>query len=214
VGKKRIERIMRENGLHAKQPKRFKTTTDSNHQLRVAPNELDQNFEVSGPDQAWVTDITYLRTLEGWMFLAVVIDLFARRVVGWAIADHMRTELAMDALSMALTTRCPDQRLVHHSDRGVQYASDAYRAALDERGIICSMSRSGNCWDNAVAESFFGRLKVELVGDTIWSSKEAAKRDVGEYIDVFYNYRRRHSHNEFLTPVEAELVATQLANAA
>lgn len=214
LGRKRVERIMRENGLFAKHPKPFKKTTDSAHDLAIAPNELARDFEVSGPNQAWVTDITYLRTLEGWMFLAVVIDLFARRVVGWAVADHLRTELAMEALLMALNHRCPGEGLLHHSDRGVQYASDAYRAALDKLGIICSMSRRGDCWDNAVAESFFGRLKVELVGDTIWATKEAAKRDVAEYIEVFYNYRRRHSHNSYLTPVEAELTATQLALAA
>jgi len=214
VGRKRIERIMRENELSARHPKPFRTTTDSNHALALAHNVLERDFEVSGPDQAWVTDITYLRTLEGWMFLAVVIDLFARRVVGWSIADHMRTELALTALEMAIRQRCPGPGLVHHSDRGVQYASDAYRAVLEAHGMVCSMSRKGDCWDNAVAESFFGRLKVELVGDTIWATKRAAEADVAEYIDVFYNCQRRHSHDEYLTPVEAELVASHLARAA
>lgn len=214
VGRKRVERLMRENDLFATQPRAFQRTTDSDHDLVVAENELNREFEVTGPNQAWVTDITYLRTMQGWMFLAVVIDLFARRVVGWAMADHLRAELALEALQMALRERCPGGSLVHHSDRGVQYASKAYRAVLDERGIVCSMSRRGDCWDNAVAESFFGRLKVELVGETIWSTKEAAREAVAEYIDVFYNCVRRHSHNAYLSPVEAELFANQLARAA
>jgi putative transposase len=214
VSRKRVERLMRENNLFATQPTAFHNTTDSSHGLAVAANELDRQFEVTRPNQAWVTDITYLRTLEGWLFLAVVIDLFARRVVGWAVADHLRAELALDALHMALRQRCPDGPLVHHSDRGVQYASKAYRGVLDGRGIVCSMSRRGNCWDNAVAESFFGRLKVELVGDTIWATKEEAQAAVAEYIDVFYNRVRRHSHNAYRSPVEAELIASQLAHAA
>lgn len=214
VGKKRVERLMRENGLHARRPTAFVNTTDSSHSFEIAPNLLARDFQVCGPDEVWVTDITYLRTAEGWLYLAVVIDLFARRVVGWAAADHLGAELALEALRMALHRRCPGGPLVHHSDRGVQYASDAYRGLLEDQGIACSMSRRGDCWDNAVAESFFGRLKVELVGDTIWATRAAAQRDVAEYIEVFYNYQRRHSHNGYLTPVEAELSASQLAHVA
>ena len=214
VGRKRIERLMRENDLAAKRPKPFKKTTDSNHALPIAPNVLDREFEVTGPNQAWVADISYVRTLEGWLFLAVIVDLFARRVVGWAIADHMRTELPLAALEMAIRLRGPACGLVHHSDRGVQYASEAYRTVQAAHGMVSSMSRKGDCWDNAVAESFFGRMKVELGSDIIWATKAEGQAEVGEYIDVFYNCQRRHSHNEYLTPVEAELVASQLAPAA
>lgn len=185
VGKKRVERLMRESGLYARPPRAFVNTTDSAHTFEIAPNLLARDFEVRGPDEVWVTDIAYLRTVEGWIYLAVVIDLFAHRVVGWAVADHLGAELALEALRMALRRRCPGRPLVHHSDRGVQYASDAYRGLLEAQGIVCSMSRRGDCWDNAVAESFFGRLKVELVGDTIWATREAAQRDVAEYIEVF-----------------------------
>lgn len=207
VGRKRVERLMREEGLAGKQPKRFKRTTDSEHALLVAPNALDRNFEPTEPDKSWVVDITYLWTLEGWLFLAVVIDLFSRRVVGWAVADHLRTELAMDALFGAIRRRCPGPGLVHHSDRGVQYAAKEYRRVLDEHGITCSMSRRGNCWDNAVAESFFGRLKVELLTDKVWTTRVEGQRELAEYLDVFYNFRRRHSHNEYRTPAEMEVNA-------
>ena len=215
VGRKRVERLMRENGLTAKMPKAFRRTTDSDHDLAIAPNLLKRDFEVDRPNQAWVADITYLRTMEGWLFLAVVLDLFSRRVVGWALADHMRTELPLDALQMALERRILDGpgSLVHHSDRGCQYASGAYRAMLEEAGIECSMSRKGDCWDNAVAESFFGRMKVEL-GTTVWANEEDARKVIAEYIEVFYNCRRRHSHNGYLTPLEAEAIARQLALAA
>ncbi len=155
-----------------------------------------------------------MRTLEGWLFLAVIFDLFARRVVGWAIADHMRTELPLEALEMAIRLRGPARGLVHHSDRGVQYASEAYRAVQAAHGMVTSMSGKGDCWDNAPAESFFDRMKVELGTDIIWATKAEGQAEVGEYVDVFYNFQRRHSHNEYLTPVEAELVASQLARAA
>ena len=153
VSKKRVARLMREKALSGKAPRRFKRTTDSSHGLPVAKNILDRKFTVDRPNEVWVGDITYVRTWEGWLYVAVVLDLYSRRVVGWAVADHMRTELALDALKMAINLRNPGPGLIHHSDRGSQYASLEYRAELDRHGIVCSMSRKGDCWDNAVAES-------------------------------------------------------------
>ena len=162
VSCKRVARLMRREGLSARPPRRYRATTDSNHTLAIAPNVVAREFHASAPNRVWVTDMPYIWTWEGWLFLAAIVDVFSRRVVGWATADHLRTELALEALGMALGIRHPDQGLVHHSDRGCQYASAAYRAELAARGIVCSMSRAGDCWDNAVAESFFATLKTEL----------------------------------------------------
>ena len=186
VGRKRVARLMREHGLVATRPKRFRRTTDSSHKQPVAENVLNRKFDVEGPDEAWVTDITYIWTWEGWLYLAVVIDLFSRRVVGWAMEEHMRLELALDALRMALGGRVPETgRLVHHSDRGSQYASEVYRDVLSRHGITCSMSRKGNCWDNAVAESFIATLKKELIDRDSWPTRRGAKSAISEYIALF-----------------------------
>ena len=205
VGLNRVARIMSENGLIARQKPKFRKTTDSDHDMPVAANELDRNFEATEPDRVWVGDITYVWTLEGWMYLAVIIDLFSRRVVGWAMADHMRTELVLDALEAALGSRAPsDAGLLHHSDRGSQYASDAFQARLHAAGIKCSMSRKANCWDNAVAESFFSTLKTELVHNVIFTSKASATSTVAEWIEVFYNGQRRHSTLGHVAPAVFE----------
>ena len=204
VGRHRVARLMRENGITAHFKRPFRCTTDSKHSLAVAENHLSRNFAVDGPDRAWVTDITYLWTAQGWLYLAVVLDLFSRRVIGWSMAEHLRTELVLGALNMALGQRAPSQDLMHHSDRGCQYASQAYRDALAAHGIECSMSRKGDCWDNAVAESFFGTLKTELVHRTRWATRLAARTAVFEYIEVFYNRLRRHSYLGYLSPVDYE----------
>lgn len=205
VGRKRVERHMREQGLVGRRKPKFRRTTDSNHREPIAPNVVDRNFEVDEPDRVWVADITYIWTLQGWMYLAVVIDLFSRRVVGWSMAEHMRVDLVLDALAAALGKRAPSQGgLVFHSDRGSQYAAKAYRAALDAAGIECSMSRRGNCWDNAVAESFFATLKTELVHDVVFTTRTVAKTTIAEWIEIFYNGKRRHSSIGYLAPAEYE----------
>jgi putative transposase len=204
VSRRRVARLMRKRGPEARKKRRFRRTTDSDHAQPIAPNLLDRNFIAVAPNQKWVTDITYIRTWEGWLFLATVLDLFSRRIVGWAIADHLRTELVLDALKFALGRRLPEDGLVHHSDRGSQYASEDYRQALRDAGIACSMSRKGNCWDNAVAESFFSTLKLELVYRQPWPTRATAKAAVIEWIEVFYNTKRRHSHLGYRTPAEEE----------
>lgn len=203
-GRKRIERLMRENAICAVIRRAFRRTTDSNHDFPVAANVLQQDFRASRPDEVWVTDITYVSTQEGWLYLAVVIDLYARRVVGWSMAEHMRTDLVLGALEAALGSRVPEANLVHHSDRGSQYASFKYQKELERSGIRCSMSRRGNCLDNAVAESFFGTLKSELVYRSTWPTRASARSAIHEYIEVFYNRRRRHSHCGYTSPVEYE----------
>jgi putative transposase len=205
VGKARVERLMREEGLRGKVRRRFKRTTDSEHTLPVAPNTLGRRFAVDAPDRAWASDITYL-PLAGarFAYLAVIVDLFSRRVVGWAMAEHRRTELVEDALDAALGSRKPSPDMLHHSDRGCQYASAAYREKLARLGIQVSMSRRGDCYDNAVAESFFGTLKQELVRDARWTTLAEARAAIHDYIEVFYNRRRLHSSIGYLTPAEYE----------
>ena len=210
VGRKRVARIMRENGIKSRPKRRFRLTTDSSHTLPVALNFLDRNFAASAPNQVWVGDITYIWTLEGWMYLAVLIDLYSRAVVGWALSDRMTRQLTLDALSMAVAARRPARGLLHHTDRGSQYASAEYRAALDANGFVCSMSRKGNCWDNAVAESFFASLKKELVHEAIFFSRHIARAHVFEYIEVFYNRQRRHSALNYATPAHFELANSPL----
>jgi transposase InsO family protein len=201
-----VARLMRQNDIRSKARRRFVVrTTDSRHGRPVAPNVLDRQFYPDRPDATWTADITYIPTAEGWLYLAVVLDLFSRRVVGWATADHLRSELACDALRMALGHRRPGGGLLHHSDRGVQYAGEAYGRLLAEHGIEPSMSRTGNCWDNAVAESFFGTLKRELVHHESYADHEAARRSLFEYIEVFYNRRRRHSTLGYRSPAEFEV---------
>lgn len=205
VGRNRIARIMREEGIVGRPKPKFRKTTDSNHKLPVADNVLDRNFVADEPDRAWVADITYIWTQQGWLYLAVILDLFSRRVVGWSMAEHMRTSLVLDALRAALGSRMPSPAgLVFHSDRGSQYASGDYQKALDENGITCSMSRRGNCWDNAVAESFFSTLKTEFVHNVIFLTRDSARHAIAEWIEIFYNGKRRHSSLGYATPLEAE----------
>jgi putative transposase len=204
VSRKRVARLMRREGLCVRPPRRYRVTTESSHKLPVAPNVVARNFNVTGLNRVWVTDMTYVWTWEGWLFLAVIVDVFSRRVVGWSAADHLRTELALEALGMALGLRQPDQGLVHHSDRGCQYASELYRAELAARGIVCSMSRVGDCWDNAVAESFFATLKAELIYRRPWPSKHEARLAIHDYIGGFYNPHRRHSSLGYLSPMDFE----------
>jgi putative transposase len=196
---------MRELGLEGRRKRRFRATTDSRHRFPVAPNILMRDFEVEAPNTAWVTDITYIATLEGWLYLAVILDLFSRKVVGYALSERIDRALVLEALGQALASRPGAHDLVHHSDRGSQYASHDYREALDQAGLMCSMSRRGNCWDNAVAESFFGTLKMELLYELPLQTRRATRSAVADYIEVFYNVRRRHSSLDYQSPVEFEL---------
>lgn len=214
VGRKRVERLMRESGLRARQKRRFRRTTDSNHRLPVAPNVLERRFEVAAPNQVWVTDVTYIPTAEGWLYLAAMLDLFSRRVIGWAASESNDRGLALDTLNVALRARRPRPGLVHHSDRGSPYASDDYRQTLARRGIHASMSRTGDCWDNAVAESFFATLKAELVDHQHYRTREEAIASIGDYIERFYNPTRRHSYLGYKSPIEFELRAHVAAIAA
>jgi putative transposase len=207
VGRRRTARLMRENGLKARQKRRFKRTTDSHHVLPVAPNLIDQDFLAERPNQKWAADISYVWTNEGWLYLAVVLDLFARRVVGWAVSDRLHQELALEALRKALAVRRPDKGLIHHSDRGRQYCATAYQAKLRKYGIRISMSGKGNCFDNAVVETFFKTLKAELVWRTVFQTRAEAKEAIGHYIDGFYNPVRRHSTLDFVSPVQFESLA-------
>ena len=207
IGRKRVTRLMREMGLQGVTPRKFRVTTDSDHDHPIAENVLDRNFEASGPNEKWATDITYVWTGEGWLYLAVVMDLYSRRIVGWSTADHLETGLCLDALQRALGHRTGIDGLIHHSDRGVQYASTRYREALDAQGIVCSMSRRANCWDNAVVESFFGTLKNELVYRRPWSTREEVRDAISEYIEIFYNRIRRHSTIGGMSPARFEEMA-------
>ena len=204
AGRRRVARLMRENGLRARQPRRFQRTTDSLHALTVAPNLLDQDFAAAGPDEKWAADLSYIWTREGWLYLAVVLDLYARRVVGWAVGDRMHTELPLAALRRALVIRQPKGGLLHHSDRGSQYCSKEYQAELRRHGILISMSGTGNCYDNAMIETFFKTLKSELVWRTVFLTRAEARDALARYIDGFYNPRRRHSALGFVSPAQFE----------
>ncbi len=203
-GKNRVARLMREHGIRSVHRKKFRVTTDSDHKMPVAPNLLDQCFETESANQKWVADITYVWTFEGWLYLAAVLDLYSRRIVGWCMRPRMSRELVLEALEMALGRRRPEPGLVHHSDRGSQYASNEFQEALEARGITCSMSRRGNCWDNAVMESFFHTLKVECVYQRVYRTRQEARTDIVEYIEMFYNIERRHSALGGMSPAEFE----------
>lgn len=204
ASRNRVARIMLKLGLRAKMKRKFKATTDSNHDLPVAPNLLNQDFRPECPDQVWCSDITYLRTAEGWLYLAVVVDLYSRRVIGWSMRDNMRKGLVLDALNMALLARDPAPDAIHHSDRGSQYCSRAYRARLEASGLKASMSRRGNCYDNSVVESFFHTLKTEHIYFQTFLTKEEARQSVFEFIEVFYNRQRLHSTLGYVSPVGYE----------
>ena len=193
VGRRRISRLMATQGLQAVCSRRFRVTTDSDHDRPVAENILNRDFEPEAPDQVWAGDITYIWTGEGWLYLAAVLDLFSRRVVGWSMDDSMETPLVTHALENAIGLRLPGAGLLHHSDRGSQYASEDYQQLLDQNNITCSMSRRGNCWDNAVVESFFGTLKTELIYRRPWPTRESVHQAVAAYIELDYNTKRRHS---------------------
>ncbi len=204
VSRRRIGRLMKKVGLVCKTIKKFKATTNSNHNERISTNLLNRNFKVDAPNKVWVGDITYIWTDEGWFYLATVIDLFSRKVVGWSMANHMRTSLVNDAMQMAIWQRKPPKGLIWHTDRGSQYASKEHRALLKTHKIQQSMSRKGDCWDNAVAESFFHTLKTELVFHERYKTREQAHASVFEYIEVFYNRKRRHSASGMMSPANFE----------
>lgn len=204
--KNTVAKLMHKSGVCSKMRKRFVVrTTDSRHGHPIAPNTLDRQFQQQQPDQAWAADITYIPTAEGWLYLAALIDLCSRKIVGWATGDSLAAPLVCQALKMALVHRRPTEPLLHHSDRGVQYACDDYQALLSEHGVQPSMSRTGNCYDNAVMESFFGTLKTELVHHESYPTREAARQSLFEYIEVFYNRRRRHSALGYVSPQEYEV---------
>ena len=204
VGRRRTARLMRENDLKALQKRRFKRTTDSHHAFPVAPNLLDQDFTASRPNEKWGADISYIWTREGWLYLAVVVDLFARRIVGWTTGDRLHRDLALAALRKALIMRRPAAGLVHHSDRGSQYCSADYQAELTKRGVLISMSGEGNCYDNAMVETFFKTLKSELVWRTVFYTRTEAEQAIARYIDGFYNPVRRHSALDLVSPAKFE----------
>lgn len=207
VSEKRVAERMRTLGLVAKTKRKFKATTNSNHNLPVAPNLLEQDFTAEEKDRRWVADITYIWTNEGWLYLAAVLDLYSRAIVGWSMNARMTRQLVCDALTMAIWRRRPQPGLIAHSDRGSQYCSQQYQALLSAHGVLCSMSKKGDCYDNAAMESFFHSLKVERVHHRRYETREQAKQDVFEYIEVFYNQKRRHSTLNYKSPMQFEALA-------
>jgi transposase InsO family protein len=200
----RVARLMKKHKIAVKRKRRFMVTTDSKHNLPIAKNILNQDFQTSKPNQKWVTDITYIWTKEGWLYLAVVLDLFSRKIIGWAMDANMEKELVIKSLTMALHGRQTEKGLLHHSDRGSQYASNEYQKLLKDNLIDCSMSRKGNCYDNAAMESFFATLKQELVYHHQYQSRQEAKQDIFEYIQVWYNRKRKHSSLNYMSPDQFE----------
>lgn len=201
-GRKRVYRLMKTNGISSRRPRKFKATTNSKHNLPVADNLLNQNFSVDKPNKVWVSDITYIRTDEGWDYLATVKDLFSKEIVGWAVASTMTRDLAINALDAAIKKQRPPAGLIHHSDRGVQYCSKDYQAILAKNKMVCSMSRKGNCYDNASAESFFSAIKNELIYLNKFKTRQEARDAIFDYIEIFYNRKRRHQSLNYMTPVE------------
>ena len=204
IGEHRVARLMRQDGILAKTVKKWRATTQSQHRFPVAANTLDRQFTVTQPNRVWAGDLTYVWTTEGWLYLAVILDLYSRRVIGWAMGHRLTVDLAERALTMALVNRTPTAGLLHHSDRGSQYAATSYQQLLATRGITASMSRTGNCWDNACIENFFGTLTRELVYHRRYATRNEATQDIFEYIEVFYNRRRRHSTLGYHSPAEYE----------
>ncbi len=205
ISRRRIAKLMKRLGLRSRSKRKFRvTTTDSNHTHAIAPNRLKRQFYTTAPDLVYVGDITYIPTQQGWLYLATVIDLYSRKVVGWAMDKRMTTQLVNNALLMAIKTRRPAAGLIFHSDRGIQYASTAHKQLLKEYGFVQSMSRKGNCWDNAVAESFFHSLKTELTHHMKFETRSQANQAIFEYIEIFYNRQRLHSTNNYMSPVDFE----------
>ncbi len=202
-----VAKLMRQQGIAAKTKRKFRSTTDSDHDRPVAENILDRQFEPTAVNQVWVADITYVPTRQGWLYLAAVEDLYSRQIVGWSMSERITSRLVVDALEMAITRRWPGEGLLTHSDRGSQYASDHYQRLLERHAITCSMSRRGNCWDNAPMESFFATLKKELIHHEDYQTRAEARASIFEYIEVFYNRVRRHSALDYLSPVEYEQAA-------
>ena len=211
ISRARVSRLMKEQGLESKCKRKFKATTNSKHNRPIAPNLLDRKFQLDQPDTVYAGDITYIQTDEGWLYLAVLIDLYSRAVVGWAMSERMTAQLANDALIMAIWKRRPSQGLMVHSDRGSQYASELYQKTLKDHVFICSMSRKANCWDNAPSESFFHTLKTELIHHRRYQNREEAKQEIFEYIEVFYNRQRRHSTIGYQTPLGYEKASRKVA---
>ena len=214
VGKQRTRALMKEADVSVRRRRKYKVTTNSNHQQPVFDNVLSRDFDAQKPDQAYVSDITYIWTQEGWLYLAVVIDLFSRKVVGWSMSSRMSAQLVCDALTMALWQRKPKAGLIHHSDRGSQYASRQFRQLLTQYKVTGSMSRKGDCWDNAVVESFFGTLKQERVQWRHYQSRHAAQQDILQYITMFYNSQRMHSYLDYKSPNQYEADMANLGKAA
>jgi len=211
IGRHRVARLMRENGLKALQKRRYKKTTDSDHGGPVAPNLLDQDFAAAAPNEKWGVDISYVWTAEGWLYLAIVLDFYSRRIVGWAMSDRMKKDLALTALRRAIAIRRPPAGLLHHSDRGSQYCSADYQSLLTSYGLIPSMSGKGNCYDNAMVETLFKTLKSDLVWRTVFNTRRDAQTKIAHYIEGFYNPRRRHSALGYRSPIQFEKQALKLA---
>ncbi|TDP61550.1 transposase InsO family protein [Bradymonas sediminis] len=205
VGRNRVARLMRDNGIKAAQKRRSRRTTDSNHAFPLADNLLAREFSTTQPNQVWLADITYVDTQQGWLYLAAILDIYSRKIVGWAMDETMGRKLCINALQMAVLNREPDEGLLHHSDRGCQYASGDYQELLKDYGMTCSMSRKGNCWDNAPMESFFGTLKTESLHRRVFATRDEARQEIFEYIEVFYNRQRKHSALDFASPSEFEM---------
>jgi putative transposase len=203
---KTVEKVMKENGIKAKRKRRFKVTTDSKHNLPVAENVLNRRFQAAEQDQAWVSDITYIDTEEGWLYFSVFIDLFSRKVLGWSMSPSMTAEFVLNAFRMAISKRGHKVNPLVHSDRGSQFASDIFRSELELRSCEQSMSRKGNCWDNAVAESFFSTLKTELIHHEKFKTRKEAEAKIFDYVEIFYNKQRLHSTLNYMTPEEFELL--------
>lgn len=205
ISKNTVAKLMKENDIRAKTKKKFRVTTNSKHNLQVSPNLLDRDFSPKSINMAWCGDITYIHTEEGWLYLSTVIDLFSRRIIGWSMSERMNKSIVIDALNMALGRRSLQENIIFHSDQGSQYCSKEFRVILKNNGFKQSMSRKGNCWDNAVAESFFSSLKKDLVFHERFETKNEARRKIFEYIEYFYNQKRIHSTLDFKSPIEYEL---------
>ena len=199
-----VGRIMREIGLYSRIKRKFVVTTNSDHTLKTAENLLGRDFTAASPNRKWAADITYIATKKGWLYLAVVMDLFSRRIVGWSMSKHIDSQLVQSAMKMAILHRNPERGLIHHSDRGVQYAAGDFQDLLDENKMLCSMSRKGNCWDNACVESFFGSLKNEWIRGRIYDTHADGEKDIFKYIEVFYNRKRRHASLGYVSPAVYE----------